>query len=223
MPMRPRITHLILTITSILAGLSLAATTSATSPTPNEDELLRNATLVFEHAVGTPAAAIPAAVLMRATAIAVIPIAVNEGHRFHGDGVVSAMRGRADDWTPPAVIAFEGAIPLDLETGAADFILVAQTQRGLDYFLQGRVGNTMHSIVAGPLDHDTPLPINAHLHAYIKLRNYLLVVTVNDWVLQDMPASNAPLYGRAYSTYDSVRGARFFHITGSIRMWRNAL
>ena len=61
---------------------------------------------------------------------------------------------------PPAVIAFEGAIPLNLETGAADFILLAQTQRGLDYFSQGRVGNTAtHSIVAGPLGHDTPVRI----------------------------------------------------------------
>src|SRR5687768_4877786 len=95
-------------IISILAGLSLAATTSATSPASHEDELLRNATLVFEHAVETPAAAIPAAVLMRAAAIAVIPAAAKDGTRFHGDGVFSARGGRVDDWTPPAVIAFEG-------------------------------------------------------------------------------------------------------------------
>jgi len=56
--MRPRTIRLILAIISILAGLSLAATTSATSPTSHEDELLRNATLVFEHAVEEPAAAI---------------------------------------------------------------------------------------------------------------------------------------------------------------------
>jgi lipid-binding SYLF domain-containing protein len=221
--MRPRTIHLILGIISIFAGLSLAATTSATSPTSDEDELLRNATLVFEHAVETPAAAIPAAVLMRATAIAVIPAAVNDGTRFYGNGVVSARGARADYWTPPAVIAFEGAIPLDLETGAADFILVAQTQRGLDYFLEGRVRNTAtHSAVAGPLGHSTPR-INADLLAYMKFEKYLAGVTIDDWVLQEMKASNAVLYGRPYSTDDIVRGAGFFQNRGRVRMWRDAL
>lgn len=222
--MRTRTIHLILGIISIFAGLSLAATTSATSPTSDEDELLRNATLVFEHAVETPAAAIPAAVLMRATAIAVIPAAVKDGTRFYGNGAVSARGARADYWTPPAVIAFEGAIPLDLETGAADFILLAQTQRGLDYFLQGRVRNTaIHSIVAGPLGHNTPGRLDADLLAYMKIGNYLAGVTIDDWVLQEMTASNAVLYGRPYSTDDIVRGAGFFQNRGRVRMWRDAL
>ena len=211
-------------ILSILVGLSLAATPSATWPTSHESELLRNATLVFEHVVETSAAAIPAAVLVRATAIAVIPAAVQDGARFHGDGIVSARGGRADHWTPPAVIAFEGAIPLDLETGAADFILVAETQRGLDYFLQGWVRNAAtHSIVAGPLGHDTPVRINADLLAYMKIGNYLAGVTIAECVLQEIRESNAVLYGRPYSTDDIFRGAGFFHIKGPIRMWRDAL
>ncbi len=93
--MRLRGTHVILAIVSILVGLSLAATTSATSPASHEDDLLRKATVVFEHMVEPPAAAIPTAVLMRATAIAVIPAAVKDGTRFHGDGVVSARGGGA--------------------------------------------------------------------------------------------------------------------------------
>jgi lipid-binding SYLF domain-containing protein len=220
--MHPRTTHVILTINSILVGLSLAATTSATSPS-HEDELLRNATLVFEHAVETPAAAIPATVLMQATAIAVIPAAVKDGTRFYGNGVVSARGARADYWTPPAVFAFEGAIPLDPETGTADLILVAQTQRGLDYFLQGRLRSTMTAIAAGPLGHTTPLRVNADLLAYMKIGNYLAGVTIDDWVLHDMTACNAVLYGRPYSTDDIVRGAGFFHIRGRVRMWRDAL
>ena len=223
--MHQRITHVNLTITTILAGLSLAAaTTSATSPASHEDELLRSATLVFEHVVEPPAAAIPAVVLMGATAIAVIPAAVGDGPRFHGDGVVSARGGRADDWTPPAVITFEGAIPLHLETGTADVILVAQTQRGLDYFLQGRVRNTAKlSVDAGPLGADTPARAHGDLLAYMKIGNYLAGMTIDDCVIQDKRESNAVLYGRPYSTDDIVRGAGFFYIRGSIRLWRNAL
>ena len=222
--MRLRTTRLILMITGILGGLSLAPTTSAISPTSHEDEVLRQATLVFEHAVEPPAAAIPAAVLMRATALAVIPAATKDGTRFYGDGVLSARGARADYWTPPAVIAFEGTIPLDLETGAADFILVAQTQRGLDYFLQGRVRHTaVNSIVAGPLGHDTPVRIHADLLAYMKFGNYLAGVTLDDCAIREVRESNAVLYGRPYSTDDIVRGAGFFHIKGPIRMWRDAL
>jgi len=222
--MRTRTTHLILTITSILAGLSLAPTTSATSPASHEDELLRNATLVFKRAVDTPAAAIPAAVLMHATAIAVIPAAVKDGTHFYGDGVVSARGARADHWTPPAVFAFEGAIPLDLETGTADLILVAQTQQGLDYFLQGRFRSVATpSIAAGPLGHTTPMRINADLLGYMKIENYLGGVTIDGWVLYEMRESNAVLYGRPYSTDDIVRGAGFFHVKGPVRMWRDTL
>ena len=222
--MRPRTIHLILGIIGILAGLSLAATTSATSPTSHEDELLRNATLVFEHAVETPAAAIPAAVLRRATAIAVVPAAVKDGTRFYGNGVVSARGARADYWTPPAVFAFEGAIPLDLETGTADLILVAQTQRGLDYFLQDRIRSVVTpSIAAGPLGHTTPMRISADLLAYMKIENYFAGVTIDGWVLHEMRESNAVLYGRPYSTDDIVRGAGFFHTRGPARSWRDAL
>ena len=221
--MRPRTPRVILSVVSILAGLSLAATTSATSPTWHEDELLRKATLVFEHAVGTPAAAIPAAILMRAKAIAVMPAAVKDGTRFYGHGIVSARGARADDWTPPAVIGFEGAIPLDLETGAADFVLVAQTQRGLDYFVQGRFRSTAtHSIFAGPTGH-APMRINADLLAYMRIGNHLTGVTIDDCVLQEIRESNAVLYGRPYSTDDIVRGAGFFHIKGQVRLWRDAI
>ena len=213
-----------LTITGILAGLSLAATTSATSPVSHEDDLLRNATLVFEHAVEPPAAAIPAAILSRATAIAVIPAAARDGVRFHGDGVVSARGGRADGWTPPAVIAFEGAILLGLETATADLILVAQTQRGLDYFLQGRAqGTTTEVIVAGPLGHAIPVRTNADLFAYMKFGQYFGGIAIEDCALHDLTASNAVLYGRAYSTDDIVRGAGFFHNRGAIQLWRDAL
>jgi hypothetical protein len=53
--------------------------------------------------------------------------------------------------------------------------------------------------------------------------HYRAGVTIDDWVLHDMMASNAVLYGRSYSTDDIVRGAGFFHNRGPVRNWRNAL
>jgi len=214
----------LLIFASIFAGLSPAATTSALSPILDEDELLRTATLVFTHAVAMPAAAIPASVLMRATAIAAVPSAVKDGRRYYGLGVVSARDARVDYWTPPAVIAFEGDIPLDLESRAVDFIVIAQTRRGLDYLIQGRIpGVGPNSMAAGALGHDALMRMDADLLAYVQFDNYFAGVKIDDWVVDDMTASNAVLYGRPYSTDDIVRGAGFFHLPSSARKWREAL
>jgi lipid-binding SYLF domain-containing protein len=214
----------LLIVASVVAGLSPATTTSAPSPTSDEDELLRSATLVFARAVATPAAAIPAAALMRATGIAAIPSAVKDGTRYYGKGVVSARGARADYWTAPAVIAFEGDIPLDLESSTVDFIVIAQTRRGLNYLSQGRFASTApYSMVAGALGHNAPVRVDADLLAYIQFDNYFAGLTIDNWIVDDMTASNAALYGRPYSTDDIVRGAGFFRVPSSARMWREAL
>jgi lipid-binding SYLF domain-containing protein len=217
--------HLALIFLSIgtLAGLSLNPSVTATSPISEEDELLRNATLVFSRAVDTPAAAIPAAVLIRASGIAVIPAATGQQNRYHGKGVLSARGARPDDWTPPAVIAFEGAIPFDLEAGPIDVVLVAQTRRGLDSLVQeGSSRQIARSIAPGALGHSAPA-INADVLAYMQFADYFAGVTVTDWITQEVKASNAILYGRPYSTDDIVRGAGFFHLPYAARMWRDTI
>ena len=220
-----RRTRLALLLVSIgtFAGLSLNSSATAISPISEEDELLRNATLVFSRAVDTPAAAIPAAVLIRASGIAVIPAATGQQNRYHGKGVLSARGARPDDWTPPAVIAFEGAIPFDLETGPIDVVLVAQTRRGLDSLVQeGSSRQIARPIAPGALGHSAPA-INADVLAYMQFAEYFAGVTVTDWVTQEVKVSNAILYGRPYSTDDILRGAGFFHVPHTARMWRDTI
>ena len=208
----------------ILAGLSLTPSVTITSPISEEEELLRSATLVFSRAVDTPAAAIPAAVLIRASGIAVIPAATGLGNRYHGKGVLSARGARPDDWTPPAVIDFEGAIPFDLEAGPIDVVLVAQTRRGLDALVQERYSREIaRPTVPGALGHSSPAGINADVVAYMQFARYFAGVTITDWVVQEDRDSNAILYGRPYSTDDIVRGAGFFHLPHAARMWRDAI
>src|SRR5918994_2727083 len=145
-----------------LAGLSLAVTTSAISPTPSEVERLNTATLVFKRAVESPAAAIPAAVMMRASAIAVFPNVVKDGNRHYGKGVISARGARPDAWTPPAFIALEGAIPFDLNLQPIDFIIIAQSRRGLDDLIDAGIASPIRSpVTAGAIGHNTPARIHA--------------------------------------------------------------
>ena len=221
--MRPGNTNLILAI-SILAGLAVAAKPSANTSESDEDELLRHATAVFERAVETRPAAISAAVLMRSVAIAIVPTAVKGGARYCGKEFVSARAEGMDYWTPPAVIAFQGTIPLDLETEVADFVVIAQTRRGLEYLIQERFASAPSpSIAAGELGHSAPVLTSADLLAYMQFDKYFAGVTIDEWVVQEVRASNAALYGRPYSTDDILRGAGFFHLPGAARMWRNAI
>jgi lipid-binding SYLF domain-containing protein len=221
--MRPMNTNLILGI-GILAGLSVTARPSATTTESDEDELLHDATAVFQRAVDTPAAAIPATILMRSAAIAIIPAAVGNGARYSGKGIVSARGAGLNYWTPPAVIAFEGTITLDLETEIADFVVIAQTRRGLDYLTQDRsASGWLASIAAGELGHSAQGRTSADLLAYIQFDQYFAGVTIDKWVVHEARTSNAVLYGRPYSTDDILRGAGFFHLPGAARLWRSAI
>jgi lipid-binding SYLF domain-containing protein len=205
-------------------GLTISSSPAGISPIETEDDLLRGATIVFQRAVHERAAAIPMSVLLRARAIAVFPHAVKQEARYSAEGIMSARGATPNYWTPPAVLEFEGAIPLDLESRTVDFVLIAQTPRGLDYLIQDRyVSPVIIPIVPGALGHDTPVRIDADLLAYMHFGDYFAGVTVNDWTIAESKPGNERLYGRPYSTDDIIRGAGFFHLPPAARAWRNAL
>ena len=153
-----------------------------------------------------------------------IPGALKDGARYCGVGVLSVQGASPAHWTPPAVLVFEGAIPLDLETDSLDFVLVAQTARGLDYLLLERfVSPVIHPIYPGPVGQNTRPQLNADILAYMQFGDYFAGVTIEDWMITEMTTSNARLYGRPYSTDEIVRGDGFFHLPPAARLWRNAV
>ncbi len=216
-------TALLLAAATILSSLSLSAIPIDTSPRL-EDDLLRDATRLFQRVVDPRAAAIPPMVLMNARAIAVFPQSAGNGSRKSGKGVLGARGANPSVWMPPAIIAFKGSIPLDLESDVVDFVLVAQTQRGLDYLTQPRmVSPAPLPIAAGVLGPDTRVRLDADLVAYMHFGDSFAGVTIVDWTISEMKDANARLYGRPYSTDDIVRGAGFFHLPPSARLWRGAI
>ena len=203
---------------------ALIALALVTFSLTGEEELLQRATAVFDRAVLSPSAAIPAAVLLRAAAIAVVPGAIREGGQYRGKGVMSARGARPDAWSAPAVFAFEGAIPLDLDAAAVDFILIAQTRQGLDHLVRdGLLAAVSRPISAGAIGHSSPVRMDSDLVAYIQFDTYFAGVTIDDWAVRGLTASNAALYGRPYSTDDIVRGAGFFHLPQPARTWRKTI
>jgi lipid-binding SYLF domain-containing protein len=221
----PRLSRILTGALAIgLISLPPASSLSAISPAVGEDELLADATFVFRRVVDQRAAAIPMSVLMQAHAIAVFPRAYKDGLRYYATGVMSARGANPNYWTPPAVLQVEGALPLDLESDTVDFILIAQTRRGLDYLIQERYTSpVIIPIAPGALGRDTGVRIGADLVAYMQFADYLAGVTVNDWIVSGSPAGNARLYATPYSTEDIVRGDGFFHLPPAARAWRKAI
>jgi lipid-binding SYLF domain-containing protein len=208
---------------SALVGLSLTTTSSAT-PATVEDELLRNAILVFDRAVDTPATAIPTSIMMRARAIAVIPAAAKDGAVYYGLGVLSARGVGPEAWTPPAIIGFQGAIPIDLRSTTVDFVLVAQSPRGVGYLTQHRFDSPVTNPIApGPVRQDTPERVGTDVLAYIQFGGYFAGVTIEDWGVSEMRSNNEQLYGRPFSTDDIMRGSGFFRLPAAAHLWRDTL
>ena len=210
---------------TVLAWLSLSYLPWAT-PIGSEDDLLRSAMMVFERAVDIRAAAIPASVLIRARGIAVFPASAEEASRYSGVGVLSARGANPGNWTPPAIITLTGALPGDLalETHAVDFVVIAQTMRGLDYLSQERFAMPLIApIVQGPHGHDTDVRLDADLLGYMQFGDYFAGVTIREWTISEAKSWNAQLYGRPYSTADILGGAGFFHLPPAARAWRNSL
>ena len=114
--------------------------------------------------------------------------------------------------------------PFDLDAVTIDFVFIAQSQRGLDLLVEARTTSVAaRPMAAGDLGHDTLTRLNADLVAYMQFGHYFAGVAVDDWIVQEMKASNAALYGRPYSTDEIVRGAGFFHAPRAARIWREAL
>ena len=222
--MRRPLPLLALASISTLLWLPSASTSSDTSPTSVEDKLLTDATLVLQRAVDTTPAAIPASVMLRARGIVVVPAALKEGTRYLGLGVLSAQGANPAYWTPPAVLSFEGAIPIDLEADTVDFVLVAQTARGLEYLSLPRYESpVVRPIPPGLVGQNTRAQRSADLLAYMQFGDYFAGVTVEDWMITEMTSSNARLYGRPYTTDEIIHGDGFFHLPPAARLWRNAL
>jgi lipid-binding SYLF domain-containing protein len=209
-----------MSIVLALAWLVSSAVPSAIGQASVEDEILHDATLVFRHAMSPPAA-IPPSVIAQARAIAVVPRAQRDGGLYYGVGVLSGRSG-FDGWTPPAVVSFQGELPLQLESNQVDFVVIALTSRGIDYLTQPEYAALLSDpIAAGPLK--TPALTRADLVAYLRFSLMFAGVTIANWEMRDAPAANERLYGRAYSTDDILGGKGFFHLPKPARAWRDAL
>ena len=221
--MRRPILPAILALSCGSLWLSMPPTSAAgASPPSPEDALLSSATRVFLRAVDTPSAAIPAAVLQRARAIAVIPTARNDGPFNAGTGVVSARERDAQQWSAPAVINYDGRIVPTLDVDTIDLIFVAVTSRGLRYLSEEEVSlGEPNAIPPGPLGQDAQIDINVDILAYMQFGDFFAGVTVEQWAICAAPYANERLYGKPLNTRAVFRGG--FRAPTLAQAWRDVL
>ena len=213
-----------LTVTSLLSlfWLSMPPISATGLPPSPEHELIGRATFIFRRVVETPSAAIPASVMQRARALAVFPAAVGETGCYSGLGIVSARGNSSQDWTMPALIAFEGQIPLSLDVASLDFVFVALTPTGADYFKRPESALTGDRFIApGPLGQGTPVKTGTDILAYMQFGDFFAGVTVRELSVRQLKDASARVYGKPYSTADVLRGG--FKAPSVAQAWRDAL
>ena len=154
--------------------------------------------------------------------LAVFPGSVGEASCYTGLGIASARDIVNGNWTAPATMAFEGRIPVSLDVSKVDFIFVALTPRGADYFKAPQSSLAAGDVLApGPLGQNARIDMNTDILAYMQFGDFFAGVTVGEFSLREMNDANARLYGKPYSTADLWRGGLRLPVAAEI--WRAAL
>jgi lipid-binding SYLF domain-containing protein len=160
--------------------------------------------------------------MRRARVLAVFPGSVGEASCYTGLGIASARDIVNGNWTAPATMAFEGRIPVSLDVTNVDFIFVALTPRGADYFRAAQSSLAAGDVIApGPLGQNTRIDMNTDVLAYMQFGDFFAGITVEEFSLREMNDVNARLYGIPYSTADVWRGGLRRPVAAEI--WRAAL
>lgn len=189
---------------TILAVPSLAAT--------REEERVADATDVLDQFMRIPEQAIPANLLARAYAVAVIPDVVKLGFGLgarHGRGIV-VVRQDDGSWSAPAFVALTGgSIGWQIGAQSTDVILVFKTRKGVDGIANGKLTlGADASVAAGPVGRQasaaTDLEFEAEVVSYSRNRGLFAGVALEgSGVTMDQKA-NAAFYGDAGMTPERI-------------------
>lgn len=168
-----------------------------------ELERAGNAIAVLTEVQRTPDSAIPAWLLERSYAIAVIPEVVKAGfvvggHR--GKGLIS-VRSADGTWSNPSYLTMTGgSVGFQGGLQSSDIILVFRTQRGVDNLVHGKFTlGADASIAAGPVGRQAQASTDAELKAeiisYARSRGLFAGVALDGTALTIDHRANERVYG----------------------------
>lgn len=195
----------------------------------NEAKRVRDAATIFGEIMGAEDKAIPAAILSKATGIAIFPSTIKAGLVFGGVRGRGILSGRgANGWSSPAFLTLTGGtFGLQIGGESADIILVINGDRGLQNLVsnQFKIG-TDAAIAAGPVGRDaqaaTDIQLRAQILSYSRARGLFAGVTINGSTIRQDGDANERFYGKRLTTrqivFDGQAGS-----PEAVGVWREAL
>ena len=196
----------------VFFSVSLAAPVYAeSSPRPDLDDRIWNATQVLNEIVLSPDQSIPEELLAKCKAIAIYPDVLKGGFIFgarFGRGVVVKKDEKTGQWGPVAFSTIGGGSwGLQIGGSATDLILVVMNERGMRSLLENNFtlgGNAQ--VAAGPVGRDsqasTDLYLKAGLISYSKSRGLFAGIALDGAVLTQDNESNTAYYGKSVTSRD---------------------
>jgi lipid-binding SYLF domain-containing protein len=189
---------------TVSAGPLIAQTTATASGELGEySERANNAASVLGEIMRIPEG-IPAELMSRAHAVAVIPHVVKAafgiGGRY-GKGLVS-QRMPNGKWSTPAFVEIEGgSFGLQLGVEATDLVLVFTNDEGLRSLMKGKVKlGADATVAAGPVGRKaevgTDVLLNSAIYSYSRSKGLFAGVSLDGAAITMDDSANAKVYGK---------------------------
>ena len=187
---------------AILCLLALAVAVPAGAAT-REEKRVADATDVLDQLLRIPEQGIPATLLSRAYAVAVIPNVVKVGFVLgvrHGKGIL-VVRQDDSSWSNPAFIALTGgSVGWQIGAQSTDIILVFKTRKGVDGIANGKLTlGADASIAAGPVGRQasaaTDMVFQAEIMSYSRARGLFAGVSFEGTGVTMDRKANVAFYG----------------------------
>lgn len=199
-------------MTRCYAGLAAFAMLAMLASTPahagrKEQKRAETALAVLKQVQSTPDSEIPASLLSKAYAIAVIPEVVKVGFVIggrRGKGLIS-VRQTDGTWSNPAYITVTGgSFGFQAGVQSADIILVFRTPRGVDNLVSGKFTlGADASVAAGPVGRQaaaaTDGELKAEILAYARARGLFAGVALDGSILAVDYDAIERVYGKGTS------------------------
>lgn len=202
--MRLRQIILVIVLSFLTAMPAVAAT--------REERRVADATDALDQLLRIPEQSVPAALLSRAYAVAVIPHVVKVGFGIgarRGKGLL-VVRHEDGSWSNPAFVTLTGgSFGFQIGAQSTDIILVFKTRKSIDGIANGKLTlGADASIAAGPIGRHTgvatDLTFKAEVFSYSRSRGLFAGVALEGAGVTMDRRANAAFYGSAKITPDQI-------------------
>jgi lipid-binding SYLF domain-containing protein len=187
-----------------IVAISLTAFGATAAAGERQDAKLLTASQVLEELLRMPEQAIPAALLDRAYALAVVPDVIKVGLGIgarRGKGVM-VVRRDSGEWSNPVFINLTGgSFGFQVGVQSADVVLVFTSRQSIEGIVGGKITlGADAAVAAGPIGRQTAaatdIGLNAQVYSYSRASGLFAGVALDGSALTIDKRSNADFYGR---------------------------